>query len=106
MFNDGLIYRGHRIVNWCTRCSSTLADDESEFREEKSKFYYLKIGPVVIGTARPETKFLDKVIAAHPDDKRYKKYFGKKVKLPWIGGEIEAVFIADKSVDPEFGTGG
>ena len=105
MYNDGLIYRGHRIVNWCTRCSSTLADDEVEFKEEKTKFYYLKYGPVIIGTARPETKFLDKTIAAHPDDQRYKKYFGKKITVPWIDGEVEATFIADKSVDKEFGTG-
>ncbi len=105
MYKDGLIYRGHRIVNWCTRCSSTLADDEVEFREEKTKFYYMKYGPVVIGTARPETKFLDKIIAAHPDDKRYKKYFGKQLTVPWITGDVEAVFIADKNADPEFGTG-
>jgi len=105
MHSDGLIYRGDRIVNWCTRCNSTLADDEVEFREEKTKFYYLRYGPVVIGTARPETKFLDKIIAAHPDDKRYRKYFGKKMKVPWIGGEVEAIFMSDKLVDPEFGTG-
>ncbi len=105
MYKDGLIYRGHRIVNWCTRCSSTLADDEVEFKEEKTKFYYIKYGPVIIGTARPETKFLDKVIAVHPDDKRYKKFIGKRITVPWINGDIEAQFMADKSVDPEFGTG-
>jgi valyl-tRNA synthetase len=105
MFNDGLIYRGDRIVNWCTRCGSTLADDEVEYREEKTVFYYFKYGPVVIGTARPETKFLDKIIVAHPDDKRYKKYFGKKIKVPWIDREVEAIFIPDKIADPEFGTG-
>lgn len=105
MYSDGLIYRGNRIVNWCVRCSSTLADDEVEFKEEKGKFYYFRYGPVVIGTARPETKFLDKVIVAHPDDKRYKKFFGKKLTVPWINGDIEALFIADKSADPEFGTG-
>jgi len=66
-----LIYRGYRIVNWCPRCHSTLADDEVEYKEEKSPFYYFKYGPVVIGTARPETKFGDKVIIVHPDDKRY-----------------------------------
>ncbi|MFA5829736.1 MAG: valine--tRNA ligase [Candidatus Gracilibacteria bacterium] len=105
MYNDGLIYRGKRIVNWCVRCSSTLADDEVNFKEEKSKFYYFKYGPVVIGTARPETKFLDKVIVAHPDDKRYKKYFDKEMTVPWIKGDIKAQFIADKSADQEFGTG-
>ncbi len=105
MLNDGLIYRGHRIVNWCPRCSSTLADDEVVFKEETTKFYYIKYGPVVIATARPETKFLDKTIVAHPDDRRYKKYFGKKITVPWIEGEIEATFIADKNADPKFGTG-
>lgn len=105
MYKDGLIYRGDRIVNWCTRCGSTLADDEVEYREEKTVFYYFKYGPVIIGTARPETKFLDKIIVAHPDDKRYKKYFGKKIKVPWIEGEVEAIFLPDKNADPEFGTG-
>ncbi len=105
MFHDGLIYRGNRIVNWCTRCASTLADDEVEFKTEKSTFYYLKYGPIEIGTARPETKFLDKVIAVHPDDKRYKKYHGKKLTIPWIDGDVEATIITDERVDPEFGTG-
>lgn len=105
MSKDGLIYRGDRIVNWCTNCHSTLADDEVQFKEEKTKFYYLRFGPVVIGTARPETKFLDKTIVAHPDDTRYKKYFGKNYKVPWIEGDIEARFLADKSVDPKFGSG-
>jgi valyl-tRNA synthetase len=105
MYEDGLIYRGNRIVNWCTRCSSTLADDEVVFKEEKTRFYYIKYGPVIIGTARPETKFLDKIIVAHPDDKRYKKYFGKNFRLPWIEGDIDATFIADKSADPDFGSG-
>ena len=71
MYNDGLIYRGHRIVNWCPRCQSTLADDEVEYKEQRTKFYYFKYGPVIIGTARPETKFLDKTIVVHPDDERY-----------------------------------
>lgn len=105
MYNDDLIYRGHRIVNWCVRCTSTLADDEVEFKEEKTKFYYIKYGPITIGTARPETKFLDKIIVAHPDDKRYKKYFNKNFTVDWINGPIEATFLADKSADPEFGTG-
>lgn len=105
MYNDGLIYRGSRIVNWCTRCASTLADDEVEYKEEKSKFYYLKYGPFVIGTARPETKFLDKVIVVHPNDKRYKKYVGKVMTVPWIEGEVKAAILADESVDPKFGSG-
>lgn len=105
MYTDGLIYRGDRIVNWCPRCASTLADDEVEYKEEKAKFYYLKYGPFIIGTARPETKFLDKVIVVHPDDKRYKKYIGKVMTVPWIEGDVKATILADSSVDPKFGSG-
>lgn len=105
MYDDGLIYRGHRIVNWCTRCSSTLADDELEYREEKTNFYYIKYGPVTIGTARPETKFHDKIIIVHPKDKRYKKWVGKELDVPWIYGPIKAKFIADESADMEMGSG-
>lgn len=79
MYEDGLIYRGNRIVNWDPNMQTTVADDELEDVEERSKFYYLKYGPVVIGTARPETKFLDKVIVVHPDDERYKDLVGKGV---------------------------
>ncbi len=105
MFEDGLIYRGHRIVNWCTRCSSTLADDEVEYMEVQSPFYYIKYGPVTIGTARPETKFADKVIIVHPDDERYKEYVGKQVEVDWIDGKIMATFIADEEADMEMGSG-
>lgn len=105
MYNDGLIYRGHRIVNWCPHCQSTLADDEVEYREEKSKFYYFKYGPVVIGTARPETKFADKTIIVHPDDARYADLVGKKMTVPWIEGDVEATVIADPTTDKDFGSG-
>lgn len=105
MYNDGLIYRGHRIVNWCPRCESTLADDEVTYKEERTQFYYLKYGPFVIGTVRPETKFLDKVIIVNPADERYKDSIGKKMMVPWIDGEVEATIIADKAADMEFGTG-
>ncbi|MBN2306750.1 valine--tRNA ligase [Candidatus Peregrinibacteria bacterium] len=106
MYEDGLIYRGHRIVNWCTRCGSTLADDEVEYVEVQTPFYYIKYGPVVIGTARPETKFADKVVVVHPEDKRYKKYVGQEMDIDWIDGKIKAKFIADKdAADMEMGTG-
>lgn len=105
MFDDGLIYRGNRIVNWCPRCQSTISDDEVSYKQTNSRFYYMKYGPFSIGTARPETKFLDKVIVVHPDDKRYKKYIGKTFDVPWINGTIKATMIADKEADPEFGTG-
>ena len=105
MYNDGLIYRGDRIVNWCPRCASTLADDEVEYKPEKTKFYYMKYGPITIGTARPETKFLDKTIVVHPSDERYKDIVGKTFMVPWINGEVEANVIADKAAQMEFGTG-
>lgn len=105
LYDKKLIYRGDRIVNWCPRCKSTLADDEVEYKPKKTKFYYFKYGPVVIGTARPETKFSDKTIVVHPDDKRYKKLHGKKFNVEWIEGKVKANVIADPVIDPEFGTG-
>ena len=105
MYQDGLIYRGYRIVNWCPRCHSTLSDDEVEYKEQKTKFYYFKYGPVVIGTARPETKFQDKTIIVHPDDKRYQHLHGKEMEIEWIEGKVKAHVIADKVADKDFGTG-
>lgn len=105
MFADKLIYRGHRIVNWCPRCQSTLADDEVVYREETTKFYYFKYGPVIIGTARPETKFLDKTIVVHPDDTRYSHLHDKTFMVEWIDGRVEANVITDAVVDMSFGTG-
>ena len=105
MHRDGLIYRGNRIVNWCPRCQSTLADDEVEYQEKTAPFYYFRYGPVVIATARPETKFGDKVIVVHPDDKRYRSLVGKSFTVEWILGPIQARVIADPSADPNFGSG-
>ncbi|HBV33655.1 TPA: valine--tRNA ligase, partial [Patescibacteria group bacterium] len=105
MYNDGLIYRGHRIVNWCHRCGTTLADDEVEYKEKPGIFYYLKYGPITIGTARPETKVLDKVIIVHPDDTRYQEYIGKEFTVPWIDGDVKAKVIADKVAEMDTGTG-
>lgn len=105
MFNDGLIYRGDRIVNWDPNLQTTVADDEVEYQTETTKFYYFQYGPFVIGTARPETKFGDKVVIVHPDDARYQEYIGKEIELEWINGPIKARVIADESADPEFGSG-
>ncbi len=105
MYEDKLIYRGGRIVNWDPNMHTTVADDEMEYIEEKAKFYYFKYGPVVIGTARPETKFLDKVIVVHPKDKRYKKLIGKEFELEWIEGTVKAKVIADECIDMSLGTG-
>ena len=106
MYDDGLIYRGHRIVNWDPKGQTVISDDEIVYKEEKTKFYYSKYGPFIIGTSRPETKFGDKYVVMHPDDKRYTEYKdGQKIDLEWINGPISATIIKDKSIDMEFGTG-
>jgi valyl-tRNA synthetase len=105
MYDDGLIYRGNRIVNWCPRCHSTLADDEVEYVEQKTPFYYFKYGPVVIGTARPETKFGDKYIVVHPKDDRYKEIAGKEFEVEWILGKIKARVITDEAAEIDLGSG-
>jgi valyl-tRNA synthetase len=105
MYNDGLIYRGNRIVNWCTRCQTTLADDEVEYKEEKVPFYHFKFGPFSIGTVRPETKLGDKYVVVHPDDERYTKFHGTRQSIPWINGEVEMEVLADIAADPEMGSG-
>ncbi len=106
MYQDGLIYRGNRIVNWDPNLQTTISDDEIVYREETAKFYTLQYGPFKIGTARPETKFGDKYVVMHPDDKRYADYkHGDTFKAEWINGPITATVVKDKAVDPEFGTG-
>ncbi len=106
MYNDGLIYRGHRIVNWDPNLETTVSDDEVEHKEEKAAFYTLQYGPFKIGTARPETKFGDKYVVMHPDDKRYKQYkHGDTFEAEWINGQVKATVIKDEAVDPKFGTG-
>lgn len=106
MYDDGLIYRGHRIVNWDPKGQTVISDDELVYKEEKTKFYYLKYGPFTIGTSRPETKFGDKYVVMHPNDKRYEEYKdGQKVELEWINGPITATVVKDESIDMEFGTG-
>jgi valyl-tRNA synthetase len=106
MFNDGLIYRGDRIVNWCAKHQTSLSEVETEFEEKTEPFYYLQYGPFVISTSRPETKFGDKYVVMHPEDKRYAEYKeGQKIELEWINGPITATIIKDESVDMEFGTG-
>lgn len=108
MYEAGLIYRGKRIVNWDPGQKTTISDDEVVWKDQQSDFYYIKYGPFTIGTARPETKFGDKYVVMHPDDKRYKEYkHGQEIEVDWINkeGKITATIIKDEAADPEFGTG-
>jgi valyl-tRNA synthetase len=106
MYNDGLIYRGARTVNWDPKMQTTISDDEVEYIEQKDPFYYFKYGPFTIGTVRPETKFGDKYVVMHPDDERYKEYeHGQKIEVEWINGPITATIIKDEAADPEMGSG-
>ncbi|MCH8049500.1 class I tRNA ligase family protein [Patescibacteria group bacterium] len=108
MYDDGLIYRGNRVINWCPRCLSTLSDDELEYKETTTKLYtfkYDKNFPVSISTTRPETKLGDTAVAVHPKDKRYKKFVGKTFDVNFAGGPLKIKIVADDAVDLDFGTG-
>lgn len=127
LYNKGLIYRGKRLVNWCPRCHTALSDIEVEHEEEIGKLWHIRYPLVnakasksknkkikskkkqsaqeyiVVATTRPETMLGDTAVAVNPKDKRYKKLVGKKVMLPLMNREIP--IVADKVVDPAFGTG-
>lgn len=106
MFNEKLAYRGKRTINWCPKHQTSLSEVETESTEEQTPFYYFKYGPFEIGTVRPETKFGDKYVVMHPDDKRYSQYtHGQTLDLEWINGPITATIIKDSAVDMDFGTG-
>ena len=106
LYKDGLVYRAGRICNWCPKHQTGLADLETKYEERLEPFYYFKYGPFTIGTSRPETKFGDKYVVMHPNDKRYKDYKqGQKIDLEWINGPITATIIKDSAVDMEFGSG-
>jgi len=103
---DKLLYRGSRTINWCPKHQTSLSNLEVTYKERKDKFYYFQYGPFVIGTARPETKFGDKYVVMHPDDKRYADYkHGQEIELEWINGPIKATIIKDEASDPEMGSG-
>lgn len=105
MYKEGVIYRGDRIVNWCPRCHSTLADDEVEYKEEKAKLYWIKYGPFILATSRPETKLGDTAVAVHPDDPRYTELVGKELDIDGVLGSFKVKVVADKAVDINFGSG-
>ncbi|MDD4803711.1 MAG: valine--tRNA ligase [Candidatus Pacebacteria bacterium] len=108
MYDDGLIYRGYRIVNWDPKGQTTISDDEIVYEERDAKFYtfkYSKDFPISISTTRPETKVGDTAVAVHPEDERYQQYIGKEYDAVFCGVPIHIKIIADKEVDKEFGTG-
>jgi len=115
LYKDGLAYRGKRLINWCPRCMTALSDLEVEYKEIKTKLWYIKYPLkrlsqitgekrfLVVATTRPETMLGDTAVAVNPKDQRYQKFINQKIIVPLINKEV--VVIADKSVDPEFGTG-
>lgn len=105
LYRDGLLYRGERIVNWCYRCGTTLADDEVEYKETKGKLYYLRYGPVEVATTRPETKLGDTALAVNPDDERYQHLVGQEFDVTLGKVAVHVKVIADKTIDRNFGTG-
>ena len=108
MYNAGLIYRGNRIVNWDPKGQTTISDDEIVHEERKAQlvtFKYSKDFPIAVSTTRLETKVGDVAVAVHPDDARYKEFVGCEYDAVFCGVPIHIKIIADKEVDPAFGTG-
>ncbi|MEK7228259.1 MAG: valine--tRNA ligase, partial [Patescibacteria group bacterium] len=108
MYEDDLIYRGHRIVNWDPKGQTTISDDEIVYEPRKAKLYtfkYSKDFPISISTTRPETKVGDVAVAVHPEDGRYKKYIGQEYDAVFCGVPIHIKIIADEAVEKDFGTG-
>ena len=102
---DGLLYKGKRIVNWCRKHQTSLSDLEVKYEERKDPLYYIKYGPFVLATTRPETKFGDTAVAVNPKDKRYQQYIGKEIEAESLLGKFKIKVIADEAVDSTFGTG-
>ena len=108
MYDAGLIYRGLRIVNWDPKGQTTISDDEIVYEERATKLYtfrYSKDFPIPIATTRPETKVGDVGVAVHPDDTRYSAFIGKEYDAIFCDVPIHITIVADKEVDPTFGTG-
>jgi valyl-tRNA synthetase len=110
LYKKGLIYRGEKLISWCTRCSTALSDLEVEQSPDNGKLYYIKYfikddpkSFVIVATTRPETLLGDTAVAVNPNDKRFKKLHGKKVIIPFVNREVP--IILDEYVDMEFGTG-
>jgi valyl-tRNA synthetase len=109
LYDEGLIYRGNRIINWCPRCHTAISEIEVEYEDEVGELTHIRYpfadgdGSVVVATTRPETMLGDTAVAVHPDDERYRDAVGRMVELPLLGRLIPVV--ADEGVELEFGTG-
>ncbi len=110
LYEDGLVYKGHRVIHWCPRCGTSLSDEEAEFTETNGKLYHLRYTladdpsqSIVVATTRPETMLGDVAVAVNPEDERYLELIGKEVVLPINGVRIP--IIGDSYTDPEFGSG-
>ncbi|RJP82707.1 MAG: valine--tRNA ligase [Candidatus Zixiibacteriota bacterium] len=108
LYDEGLVYRGHYIVNWCPRCGTAISDEEVDHRETRGHLWYVRYllkegGFLTVATTRPETMLGDTAVAVNPEDERYRHLVGKMAVLPVLGREIP--IVADEFVDPKFGTG-
>ncbi len=109
LYEKGLIYRGERMINWCSKCCTSISDAEVEYEEKEGHFWHIRYpfadgsGYIELATTRPETMLGDTAVAVHPDDERYKDKIGKMLILPLVGREIPVV--ADTYVEKDFGTG-
>jgi valyl-tRNA synthetase len=109
LYEQGLVYRGHYIINWCPRCLTALSNEEAEKEEVEGRIWHLQYpladgaGHITVATTRPETMLGDTAVAVHPDDERYRHLIGRQLRLPVVDRLIPVV--ADAAVDPEFGSG-
>ena len=109
LYNEGLIYRGERMINWCPNCKTSISDAEVDFAEKDGNFWHIRYpladgsGYLNLATTRPETMLGDTAVAVHPEDERYQHLVGKMLILPLVGREIP--IVADTYVEQDFGTG-
>ncbi|MEU5607414.1 valine--tRNA ligase [Streptomyces sparsogenes] len=107
LYDDELIYRAERIINWCPRCLTAISDIEVEYQDDDGELVSIRYGEgdnaIVVATTRAETMLGDTAVAVHPDDERYRHLVGTEIELPLTGRRIP--IVADEHVDPEFGTG-
>ncbi len=108
MYDDGLIYRAHKVINWDPKGQTVISDDEIVHEEREATLYTFKYSadfPISISTTRPETKIGDTAVAVHPEDVRYKQFIGQEFDVTFAGEQLHIKIIGEESVDPEFGTG-